>query len=256
MLTICENEMDKNPLRYLRCRLQFHKCHDLTKKSPCLHWAVELQLRSCSCRSCLHVSSSHSVNGKWLHWKGTAPLPQDMKVSSGRSQGLSWYAGRLCDPVTVHVTLALILSTEERAENLVTAEVIKIASSPKSWIDPELTVASQQVQQWLCVDHGSATLPKCHVRLHGPKSQKPNRYQKTLFLRGKLGSFYLSSAEETIPPAFQDGSLVGSRCQRHYFSGTPLGTVQHLSCSSAKGTPSTWPSAIHCCTAHTKQMLT
>lgn len=33
--------------------------------------------------------------------ESTAPLPQDTKVSSGRSQGLSWYAARWCDPVTV-----------------------------------------------------------------------------------------------------------------------------------------------------------
>lgn len=155
------------------------------------------------------LSSSHPANGKWLHWRGTAPLPQDGKVSSGTSQGLSCYAGRWCDLVTV--TLALSFSTEERAGNLVTAEVLKIASSPKSWIDPELFVASQQVQQWLCVDHGSATLPKCHVRLSVPKSQKPNRYQKTLFLRGNLGSFYLPSAEETTPLALPRWQLGGEQ---------------------------------------------
>lgn len=83
--------------------------------------------------------------------------------------------------------------------------------------------------------------------------------------RNPTGTRRCSFSEENRAPficplwrkqLFKDGNLVGSRCQRRYFSGTPLGTVQHLSCSSAKCTSSTWPSAIHCCTAHANRWLT
>lgn len=146
MLTICENEMDKDPLRYLWCRLQFHKWHDLTNKSPsvlgCVFTAEELLPQEPSARAL-------QPPGKWqvTPLGGTAPLPQDTKTSSGRSQGLSWHTGRWCDPVTVRLTLALSLSTKERAGNLTASEVLKTASSRKSWTDPELIVASQAVQQ-------------------------------------------------------------------------------------------------------------
>lgn len=73
--------------------------------------------------------------------ESTARLAQDMKVSSGRFQGLSRYSGRWCDPVTMHLSFALSLSIEDRTENLVAAEILKIASSSKSWIDPELILS-------------------------------------------------------------------------------------------------------------------
>lgn len=84
MLTICENEMDKDPLRYLWCRLQFHKWHDLTNKSPsvlgCGFTAEELLLQELSARA-LQPPSKWQVT----LLGGTEPLPQDTKTSSGRS---------------------------------------------------------------------------------------------------------------------------------------------------------------------------
>lgn len=94
---------------------------------------------------------------------------------------------------------------------------LKNSFQPQKLNGPESITASQPVQQWLYADHGSATLPKWHVRLRVLKSQKPNRYQKTLFLRGKQGSFYLSSVEETIPPALPRWQLGGEQAPVCWF---------------------------------------
>lgn len=165
MLNICENEMDEGPLHYVRCRLQFQQLCNLMTKSPPLRWAVNLQLMSCSCRSCPHASSSHAVNG--FHWRGKAPLPQHTRVRFSRSQGT---VGTLEGGVTVHLTLALSLSTEERAgKHTCSSWGLKNSFQPKKlnwpWINRRLS-GNAAVTERLYVDHGSATLHKWYVRLH------------------------------------------------------------------------------------------
>lgn len=149
----------------------------------------------------------------------------------------------------MHVTLTLSLSTEERARNLVTAEVLKIASSPRSWIDPELIVASQPVQHWLQTT-GQQPCPSGMSDCVYPDHRNPTGTRRHSFSEKNMAPFICPLRRKLFLQLFQEGSLVGSRCQGRYFSGTPLGTVHHLSCSSANCTPSTWPSGIHCCTAH------
>lgn len=142
--------------------------------------------------NCLHVFTSQVGSGRWL-LLGLKALRMWGCVSAGLTEQLAcwrfmwWHISPL---------LRTLLLEKGHRSKLESAEVLKIASSPKSWTSPELILPLRQCSGYraLYVDHGSATLHKWHVRLHVhiPQQQELQGYQKMPHLREKQGSVFLS----------------------------------------------------------------
>lgn len=193
-----------------------------------------------------------------FRWSGKARLPQDTRAHFSRSWGA---AGELEVDVTMHLTLALSLSMEKRAgKQTCSSWGLKNSFQPQklNWTQINHSLSGKvEVTEQLCVDHGSATLHKWHVRLQYPAniSRKPTGTRRHVISEENRARLVPASSILCGGTKFSETGTCSPASCWHYFPGTSLGTLQPLAPLLLNAPRSTWPSfAIYSDTAFFKQM--